>query len=90
MRARRGPCAALRSDLGYFPERQAKATGLPDEPEQAEHLRRIDPIAGRGTAGTGNDAARLIQPERLPGDAAPFRHVANEQAVHATRIDLAA
>jgi hypothetical protein len=86
----RGPCAALCGDLGDLSERQPQASGLPDEREQAEHIGRVDAVAGRGTASARDDAARLVQAERFAGDPAAFGHVANEQPVHGQRIDLAA
>ena len=80
----------LGGDLRDLGEGQAETPSAGDETKDAEHVGRIHAIAGCGTAGVRDDAARLIESERLPGDSAALGHVANQQAVcHVTRIDLA-
>src|SRR5688500_9030091 len=89
VRAGRITVSALRDDRRDLRERQPKAASLRDEAEHAEYVRRVHAVARRGTPGARDDAARLVQADRLAGDPAPLCHVTNEQAFrHATRIDL--
>ena len=90
VRARRVAVPPLRGDFRDLRQRQPETTGPGDESEHAEHIGGIDAVTGRGAPRACDDTARFIQAQRLPADAGALRHVTDEQAVHATRIDLAA
>jgi hypothetical protein len=89
VRARSAACAALRGDLRDFAQGQPEAAGLRDKGEQTENVDGVNAIAGRGTVGTRDDAARLVQSQRFAGDSTAPCYLTNEQAIcHAMRIDL--
>jgi hypothetical protein len=89
VRTRRGARAPLSDYPGNLRERQAETPRARHESQNAQHVGRVDAIARGGTAGTRNDATRLVEAKRLAADAGALRNVADEQAVHAMRIDLA-
>ena len=79
MRAGRIPVSTVRDDRRDLREGQAETPRAGDESKQVEHVSGIRAITRRCTAGTRDDAARLVQAKRLASDAAALRHIANEQ-----------
>jgi hypothetical protein len=65
-------------DLG---ERQPESARLANECEQAEHVGGITTVAGRLPARCLQNAARLIEPQRLATQAASRGDLTNQQAV---------
>ncbi len=81
-------------ELGDFldlVEAEAEPPSLRDEHEQRQRVLAVDPIARRGAARRWQDPSLLVQPQGLPADAAPGRHLADQQAVspHASRVNPA-
>src|SRR5581483_5664211 len=50
-----------------------------DEREQRQDFAVKDPVPGRRPGCRRNDPGRLVQAERLPGDAAPGKHLSDPQ-----------
>jgi len=68
-------------------QRQAEPTRLADEGEETEDVSGIPTIAGRRARGRRQDAARLIQSQRLAGQPAARCNVPDEQPrLHDRRI----
>ena len=77
----RRPRAAKRDDMLDLRERQAEASRLADEREQAQHVGGIPPIAGELAVRRGQNAAGLVQSQRLATKTAPCGDLANQQPV---------
>jgi len=64
--------ASKADDVFNLRQRQPQPAALLDEAEQAQDLIGIDAIARRGAARRRQDAASLVQSQRLAAGAAPF------------------
>ena len=71
--------ASKRDNLADLPEREPEAAALLDESEDADHIGRVDAVAGRGPARRWQNPPRLVQPHRLATGSAPFGDLANEK-----------
>src|SRR5712691_9174602 len=78
----RGPARTLDlDDLLDLIQTQAKMPGLSDEGEERQSLWTVDSVSGLGTSRRGQDPGLFVEPKRLAAHTAPFRHLANQQAV---------
>jgi len=68
--ARRGASATEGDDMRDLRKGETEPTRASDERQQIERVRRVPPISGGRPAWWGQDAPRLVQPERLAPDAA--------------------
>jgi hypothetical protein len=83
--------AAKRDNLADLREREPEATALLDESEDADHIGRVDAVAGwRPVRGRQNPAC-FVEPYRLAGDSAPLGNLTDQQPVltHAHTLNLA-
>ena len=81
MRTRRATGALDADDLLDLAERETEPLRLTHESEQPQRLGVVHAVAGRRAAGRGQDACRLVEPQRLTSRPAPGREFTDEQAV---------
>ena len=90
MQAGTGARAAERDDASDFTEREAQPSRVRDEGEDGQDVVRIEPIAGPCAARRRQNAAGLVDLERLTAESAPGRHFAYAQPVcHYRSVRLA-
>ena len=70
--------APERDDVPDLRQREAEALSLSDEAEQCQHIRGVATVAGRCAARRWQDAARLVQPQRLAAETAASRHLTDQ------------
>ncbi|HEV8616118.1 MAG TPA: hypothetical protein VGU22_11560, partial [Methylomirabilota bacterium] len=64
-----------------FAERQPEAARLPDEGQEAEDIDRIGAVARRGTSSGRENAALLVQPQRLATQPTSRSYLADVQPI---------
>jgi hypothetical protein len=85
--ARRSPGASKSHDVLDLGQRQSESPGLSDKGEHRQHIRRVLTVARSGTAGSWQDAAGLVQPQRLAAQTSASRYLADEQSLlHDDRV----
>jgi len=60
------PGSPERDDMRNLRECQTQPTRAPDEDEEIDGIRRVDPISGGCAAWRRQDASRFVEPQRLP------------------------
>jgi hypothetical protein len=70
-----------RDDARDLVQPEAETSRLRDEPEEGQRLRSVHAVARSGAASGREDAGLLVEPERLPADAALRRYLSDQQAV---------
>ena len=73
--------ASKRDNLADLAERESEAAPLLDESEDADHIGRVDAVAGWRPVRRWQNPPRLVQPHRLATGSAPFGDLADEKAV---------
>jgi hypothetical protein len=76
--ARRGPGTSKNNNVLDLRERQTKPTSLTDECEQLQHIVWITSITGFRATRRWQNAARLVQPQRLATDPAALRRLSDQ------------
>ncbi len=78
----RGPARALDlDDLPDLIQTQAKLPGPSDEGEERQSRWTVDSVSRLGASRRGQDPGLFVESKRLAAHAAPFRHLADQQAV---------
>jgi hypothetical protein len=78
----RGPARTLDlDDLLDLIQTQAKMPGLRDEGEERQSLWTVHSVSRLGASRRGQDPGLFEEPKRLAAHAAPFGHLADQQAV---------
>ena len=90
MTAWAGPRAPKLNDMADLGQRQAETASATDEGQQSQDIGGVSAVAGPCSPRRQQDAAGLIQAQRLPGEAALGCDVPNQEpVVHGRRIGLA-
>ena len=89
MRAWLGPRPPLRGDLSDLREREPELPSLRHETQHPEHVGGVDAVARGGSMRARQDAAPLVETQRLTAEPAARGHFPDQQIGHEARINLA-